>query len=159
MGTFSTLAEQPLFQYSVMSLMDMNSLGISDGLYSPFNVTAKFKGRIMGYILTEKRPLNINHRKDTSQELMDYASILTSKEWYLIRKICFQEDYRYSGNLENMFDFLIDVLPQDCDLWCNIYWDRKTKYIEQIGGFAEIHNDICKNDNIRIYSVYQRKNE
>ena len=49
-----------------------------------------------------------------------------------------------------MFDEFVLNLPDDYNLWCDI---------EQIGGFTDLPKEICPNENIRIYSVYQQKNE
>ena len=70
----------------------------------------------------------------------------------------FKEQFRDTGNLENMFDKLVSILPDDCDLWCNVSMDSN-KYIEQIGGFTSVPKSFCTNTSVRIFNVYQRKHE
>ena len=77
----------------------------------------------------------------------------------LPRKIYFQEQYLYSGNLENMFDEFVSKLPDGYNLWCNISRSELNQYITQIGGFADLPNEICPNTSVRIFNVYQRNKE
>ena len=58
-----------------------------------------------------------------------------------------------------MFDYLIKILPNDSYLWSNVYWDRKTRYIQYVGGFTSLPCHICDNKNLQIFSVYQARNE
>ena len=153
------LPEMPIFEFSTPSKEDLSMMGISDALYSPYNVKATYKGEIVGYITIQDRDINIPIKDSYTKEEQEYVKMLKSNKWYLIRKIFFKEEFKETGNLYNMFDYLVNILPKDCYLWTNIYWDRKTHLIDYIGGFALLPYDICNNGNIRIYSVYQSRNE
>ena len=84
---------------------------------------------------------------------------LNSKKWFCIRKIYFQKQHFYSGNLENMFDEFISKIPYGFNLWCNISNKELNQHITQIGGFTDLPIGICPNTSIRIFNVYQRNSE
>lgn len=149
----------PVFEFSSPSINDLSVIGISESLYSPYNVIAVYQGRIVGYITIQEKDINLPMKRDYTEDEKRYVNILKSKKWFLIRRIFFQEKYIITGNLYNMFDYLIKILPKDCYLWSNVYWDRKTKFIQYIGGFTSLPNHICDNENIQIFDVYQSRNE
>lgn len=153
------LDNTPIFDFSVPSIEDLRNMGISESLYSPYNVIAVYQSKVVGYITIEDRNINLPTKRDITKEESDYVELLKSKKWLLVRRINFNNRYLETGNLLNMFDYLVRILPNDCFLWTNKHWDRKTCYIDSIGGFTELPTNICKNKNILIYSVYQRKNE
>ncbi len=153
------LNSMPIFEFSIPTIEDLCTLGISEALYSPYNVKAVFEGKIVGYIIIEDRPVNVPMRKKYSKGVKDYVEMINKQKWFLIRKIAFMNQYKETGNLYNMFDYLIKQLPNDCYLWTNVYWDRKTQFIDYIGGFTALSKEICKNENIRVFSVYQIRNE
>lgn len=101
----------------------------------------------------------INFDLYLSKELYKWSIQLNNKKWLCIRKIYFQEQYLYSGNLENMFDEFISKIPNGYYLWCNISNKELNQYITQIGGFTDLPIGICPNTSIRIFNVYQRNNE
>ena len=152
------LTSSPLFEFSSLGMDELNALELSDGFHSPYNIKAVFNSEIVGYIIIEERNPHFMATEPLEEGLLNRLNLLNSKRWFLIRKIWFVEKYRFTGNLENMFDNLIGILPDDCDLWCNISIDRH-KYIEQIGGFTELPKAICSNASVRIFSVYQLRHE
>lgn len=153
------LDDAPIFEFSTPSIEDLSKMGISEPLYSPYNVKAEYQGKTVGYIIIEDRDVNLPSNRGVTNDASDYVELLKSKKWYLIRKISFDDRYLETGNLLNMFDYLINILPKDCYLWTNKFWDENTCYLDSIGGFAQLPMDVCNNRNILIYSVYQRKNE
>ena len=147
------LTPSALFDFSSLCKEELSSIELTDGFHSPYNVKAVFNSEIVGYIIIEETNPHFQAIEPLDEGLLECLNLLNSKRWLHIRKICFDERYRFTGNLENLFDNLISILPDDCGLWCNISMDSH-KYIEQIGGFTELPNAICSNTSIRIFSVY-----
>ena len=154
------MVDCPVLKFSVLELNEMNPLGIDKGLFSQYNMKAEDKnGQIVGYIIVKEKPLFSRKPKGLSKnDLMEIEAICQNR-WLNIRMIRIKEEYRFSGNVENMFDYLVDkVLPSDCYLWSNNYWDRKTNYLQQLG-FYDFHSRLNFSPNIKIFSVYHYKNE
>ena len=141
-----------------MSFDDLSYLNLSEALYSPYNAKATYNGEIVGFIIVRKRHIGVDPN-NVPQQSKEYAVTLANKNWFDLRCIRFNAEFRWTGNLENLFDYSIGILPDGYDIWSNIYWDGCTQYITRIGGFAKIPHDVCPNQNIRIYSVYHRKHE
>lgn len=154
----NTLIPSPSFEFSTLSMDELNSLDLTDGFYSPFNIKCVFSNEIVGYIIVEELDPHFQANEPLDEGLLSHLNLLNSKRWFLIRKIYFKEKYRDTGNLENMFDKLVCKLPDNCDLWCNVSMDSH-KYIEQIGGFTNVPKSICSNTSVRIFNVYQRRHE
>ena len=137
---------------------DLESIEYADGLYSQYNIKATYENKIVGYIIAEEQNPVFCADASLTEGLRNRALLLNSMRWLRIRKIYFQDSYLDSGNLEDMFDEFVLNLPDAYNLlWCDT--DDVGKYIEQIGGFTDLPKEICPNENIRIYSVYQLKNE
>lgn len=154
------MVDYPVLKFSVLELNEMNSLGIDKGLFSPYNIKAEDEnGQIVGYIIVKEKPLFSRKPKGLSKnDLMEIEAICQNR-WLNIRMIRIKKEYRFSGDVENMFDYLVhNVLPSDCYLWSNNYWDRKTNYLQQLG-FDDFHSRLNFNPNIMIFSVYHYKNE
>ena len=148
-----------IFEFNPLTKDDLNSLELTDGFYSPYNIKALYMDEIVGYIVVEERKPNFVLNSSLSKELHEWSARLNDKKWLCIRKIYFQEQYLYSGNLENMFDKFVSKLPDGYNLWCNISRSELNQYITQIGGFADLPNEICPNTSVRIFNVYQRNKE
>lgn len=116
----NTLIPSPSFEFSTLSMDELNSLDLTDGFYSPFNIKCVFSNEIVGYIIVEALNPHFQANEPLDEGLLSHLNLLNSKRWFLIRKIYFKEKYRDTGNLENMFDKLVCKLPDDCDLWCNV---------------------------------------
>ena len=149
----------PVFEFSTPSIDDLKIMGLSEALYSPYNVKAVYEGQIVGYITVQDKDINLPMKRHYTEEEKQRVKLLKSKKWFLIRRISFKEEYKETGNLYNMFDYLIKILPNDSYLWSNVYWDRKTHHIQYVGGFTSLPEDICGNNNLQIFSVYQARNE
>ena len=152
------LSPSPLFVFSSLNRWELNSIELTDGFHSPYNIKAVFNSEIVGYIIVEETNPHFQANEPLDDSLLNHLNLLNSKRWFLIRKMYFKEQFRDTGNLENMFDKLVSVLPDDCDLWCNVSMDSH-KYIEQIGGFTSVPKSFCANTSVRIFNVYQRKHE
>lgn len=148
-----------VFDFSPLTKEELNSLELTDGFYSPYNLKAIYMNEIVGYIVVEERNPNFVLNNLLSKELYKWSIQLNNKKWLCIRKIYFQEQYLYSGNLENMFDEFISKIPNGYYLWCNISNKELNQYITQIGGFTDLPIGICPNTSIRIFNVYQRNYE
>lgn len=151
--------ESIVFDFQTLTKDDLNSLELTDGFYSQYNIKAVYMNKIVGYIVVEERNPNFVLNHSLSKDLYDWSAQLNSKKWFCIRKIYFQEQHLYSGNLENMFDEFISKIPYGFNLWCNISNKELNQYITQIGGFMDLPIGICPNTSTRIYNVYQRNNE
>ena len=152
------LTPSPTFEFSPLTIGNLKSLGLAEGFHSPYNIKASFNSEIVGYVIVEETSPHLQANETLDEGLLNRLNLLNSKRWFLLRIIYFDEIYRFTGNLENMFDKLISVLPEDCDIWCNTSMDSH-KFIEQIGGFTELPKAICLNTSIRMFSVYQRRHE
>lgn len=154
------MVDYPVLNFTVLQLNEMTPLGLDKGLFSPYNIKAEDEnGQIVGYIIVKEKPLFSRKPKGLSKnDLMEIEAICQNR-WLNIRMIRIKEEYRFSGNVENMFDYLVHkVLPEDCYLWSNNYWDRKTKYLQQLE-FYDLPEQLHFNPNIKIFSVYHHKNE
>lgn len=152
------LTPSPTFEFSPLTMEELNSLELTEGFHSPYNIKALFNGEIVGYIIIEETKPHFRANAPLDEALLNHLKLLNNKQWFLIRKIHFAEKYRATGNLENMFDKLVSILPDDCDLWCNVSMDSH-KYIEQIGGFTNVPKSISSNTSVRVFNVYQRRHE
>ena len=152
------LISSPIIEFSALCKEELKTIELNEGFHSPYNIKAVLNGKIVGYIIVEERNPNFQTYGNIDKGLSERLTILNSKQWFLIRKIYFAKKYLYIGNLETMFDKLIIALPNDCDLWYYTSIDING-FLKQLGGFTELPKDICPNINIRIFSVYQRRNE
>ena len=149
----------PVLNFSKLTLDDMKSLGVAEGLHSPYCVKATDdKNTIVGYIIVTNKPINARKHKGMSVNLLNEVDALNANRWYNLRIVRLINKHIYDGNLESMFDYLIDLLPSDCYLWANSYWDRKHNILTTLG-FTELSQELRQNPNIRIFNVYHRKLE
>lgn len=146
--------EFPVLNFSHFSLEDMRKIGVDEKLFSPYNVKAlDSKGALSGYMIITYTPINAIKHYDLPLSIKNSIGIINSNKWYNLRTIKMKKEHRFDGNIENMFDYLISILPKDCYLWSNSYWDRNTNYLLQLG-FTELPSELNQNKNIRVFNVY-----
>ena len=131
-------------KYERLTLEDLFQLGMSFPCLSQYSVKAVLNGEIIGLIALEDKPLSVRIYQSDSKPLIDYKEAINRTKSYYLRKIMFKADYRYSGELENLFDYAISKTPKQSFIWCHPFWDVE-KYIEQIGGFTEPRKNINRN--------------
>lgn len=135
-------------KYAKLTLRDLQLYGLSFARLSQYSIKAIFNGEIIGFIALEDIPLSIRIYQSDSKSLIKYKEAINRANSYYMRKIMFMPKYRYSGVLENMFDYMVSKTPKQSFIWCHSFWDVE-KYITQIGGFVKPRKDI--NRNILLY--------
>ena len=122
--------------FSQISEDEISSYGILCRNYSQYSIKAILDGKIVGFIVFDERPLDIKVCKGDSEKIIKYKEMLNSHPSVYLRSIRFDKELRYTGMLEDMFDYAVRRLPPFALVWCypNV-WDVNN-YIMQIGGFA-----------------------
>ena len=110
------------------------------------------KDVIVGYIAIEDSPFNLISTENDSEEIKDYKNKFNNIPSFLLRKIYFTEEYRYRGDLENLFDKVVSELPFKSIVWYRpSIMGNGVGLIEQIGGFNPIPYNI--EPNVLIFSL------
>ena len=121
---------------------------------SRFSIKAMKNSEIIGKIIFEDKPIRIseNYINDKEEDAKNWYNSLNHANSIYLRKIYFNERERLSGELENMFDYVIvKVLPTDYLIWTIPVICGKNN-IKQIGGFMEPIYSL-PNKNIRLYAL------
>lgn len=141
-----------ILQFSRLSTSDIVDLGIDiRNSYSSYNIKATNDyGVILGYIIVEKNAKGLLNCIIAPNNIIDG---IKGNTWFKIKRIYLNKMYINTGNLENMFDYLLSILPKDCYLWSNCYWDRKSHYLERLG-FYDFLIYTKYISNIKIFSIY-----
>ena len=133
---------------------DANNDGIGY-IISKFSKKIIDNGETIGAIIFQDNELKIDSayiQSSDNKEAQLYYKNLNKAKSILLRKITFKEEYRYSGKLEDLFDYITsEIIPTDYVIWCfNVYPLRD--YITQIGGFnPPLHRLL--NENILLFSI------
>ena len=133
---------------------DANNDGI-EYIISKFSKKIVDNGETIGAIIFQDNELKIANtdiQSSDNKEVQSYYKNLNKAKSILLRKIIFKEEHRYSGKLEDSFDYITsEIIPTDYVIWClNVYPLRD--YITQIGGFnPPLHK--LPNENILLFSI------
>ena len=133
---------------------DANNDGIGYTI-SKFSKKIVDNGETIGAVIFQDNELRIDDayiQSSDNKEAQLYYKNLNKAKSILLRKITFEEKYRYSGELEDLFDYItLKIIPTDYVVWCsNVHPLRD--YITQIGGFnPPLHK--LPNENILLFSI------
>ena len=122
---------------------------------SQFSTKAVDCDNMIGAFLFEDAPLRFD--KYFLQGLIDkeeknYFENLNHAYSVLLRKVIFRKDYLYTGELENLFDYITaKIIPTTFIIWCNNV-DPVKEYITQLGGFNPPIYQF-PNKNIVLFSI------
>ena len=109
---------------------------------------------VIGRIIFEDKPIRIPiDPKETNENKVEYYQSLNRANSLYLRKITFSEELRYTGKLEDFFDFVTtEILPKNHLIWCVPIVCDTQGLLGQIRGFVEPLFPL-PNKAIRLYSV------
>ena len=146
-------------EFEPLTNLDLAQFGCSILKLHPCSLKAvlKYEGGekedvIVGYIAIEDSPFNLISTENDSEEIKDYKNKFNNIPSFLLRKIYFTEEYRYRGDLENLFYKVVSELPFKSIVWYRpSIMGNGVGLIEQIGGFNPIPYNI--EPNVLIFSL------
>ena len=140
-----------VIEFSNLSCDELGPLGIDLGLHSSYNVKVTENGNIVGYILIQDKRINAKFKQNMLKDQQEYIYDLNKKACYNLRKIKMFSK-RYDGYVENMYDYLISIMPKGYYIWSNSYWDRGTKYLLSLG-FEDLPIELRIDSRIKIFKI------
>lgn len=105
---------------------------------SKYSKKAVKDGVVIGTIVFQDEQLhidNVNIQNTDNDDTKTYYMNLKKANSIRLRKISFLKEYLYSGEVENLFDYITSkVIPTDFIIWCYKVFPLRN-YVKQIGGF------------------------
>lgn len=141
-------------EYSDYSQEDATLDGITYTI-SSLSKKALFNGTVIGKIIIEDKSLELSSAfidSTNDNEIKSYYKNLVKTKSYYLRKICFNNKFRFSGKLEDFFDYTMAQMPIDSLLWC-VPSVCGEDIIQQLSGFVTPLYPI-PNKLIRLFSLY-----
>jgi hypothetical protein len=112
-------------------------------------------GKVIGSVVFINNRIVIDNdyiKSVNDKEAELYYNNINKSRSILLHKMSFSKSHRYSGKLEDFFDFVVNhILPKDILIWCNTSINDYS-LIEQIGGFVEPLYPFS-NKTIRLFSI------
>ena len=134
---------------------DANNDGIEYAISKYSQKVVDHNDQMIGAIIFQDNDLKVEDSyifESDNEEAKLFYENLNKANSIQLRKIIFDENHRYSGELENLFDHITtNIIPTDYVIWCNPILDLKS-YLKQIGGFNPPLFDI-PNKNILLFSI------
>ena len=131
-------------KYERLTSKDIRKYGMTFPCLSQYSIKAVLNGEIIGLVALEDKPLSLRIYRTDSKPLAEYKTAINRINSYYLRKIMFMPKYRYSGELENMFDYMVSKTPKKSFIWGYSFWDTEG-YFEQLGCFSEPRKRINRN--------------
>jgi len=141
-------------KYERYTQKDADKDGIEYAI-SEYSTKCIDNGKIIGIVVFTNNEIVINNdyiKSVNNKEAELYYCNINKAKSILLRKISFSKSHRYSGKLEDFFDFVANhILPKDILVWCNTSINDYS-LIKQIGGFVEPLYPF-PNKTIRLFSI------
>lgn len=116
---------------------DANQDGIEYAI-SKYSKKILKDGLVIGRIVFQDEQLHIDEtyiENANNEEKKTYYLNLKKVNSIRLRKISFLKEYRFSGEIENLFDYIATkIIPTDFVIWCYEVFPLRS-YVKQIGGF------------------------
>jgi len=124
-------------EYLDYTQADANNDGIEYTI-SKYSKKAVKDGITIGTIVFQDEQLHIDNvyiQNVDNEDAKRYYLNMNKANSIRLRKISFLKEYQFSGEIENLFDFISSkVIPTNYVIWCYKAFPLRN-YVKQIGGF------------------------